>query len=99
MSMNVLILDSVGSCINTDGVVYPLNEDGTPDTNSGVDWLDTSDEWSESLSEEDAGLLNDWLLENNYSVDVDYSDEELMELEFLSRYESGEITDLDASLL
>jgi len=99
MSLEVLVLDSVGSCIDTDGVVYPLNVDDTPDTYSGVDWLDTSDEWSESLSEEDAGLLNDWLLENNYSVDVDYSDEELMELEFLSRYESGEITDLDASLL
>jgi len=99
MSMNVLVLESVGSCVDTDGMVYPMNVDDTPDLNCGSDWLDTTDEWSESLSEEDAGLLNDWLLENNYSVDVDYSDEELMELEFLSRYESGEITDLDASLL
>jgi hypothetical protein len=97
--MNVLVLESVGSCVDTDGMVYPMNVDDTPDLNCGSDWLDTTDEWSESLSEEDAGLLNDWLLENNYSVDVDYSDEELMELEFLSRYESGEITDLDASLL
>jgi hypothetical protein len=98
MSLEVLVLDSVGSCIDRDGIVYPMNVDNTPDTNSGVDWLYTSDEWSESLSEEDAGLLNDWLLENNYSVDADYSDEELMELEFISKYESGEYTDLDELL-
>jgi hypothetical protein len=68
MSLNVLVLESVGSCIDEDGTVYPMNGNDTPDTNCGVDWLDTTDEWSESLSEEDAGLLNDWLLENNYSV-------------------------------
>ena len=66
--MNVLVLESVGSCVDTDGMVYPMNVDDTPDLNCGSDWLDTTDEWSESLSEEDAGLLNDWLLENNYSV-------------------------------
>jgi hypothetical protein len=68
MSLNVLVLESVGSCIDTDNVTHPLNVDGTPDMNSGVDWLDTTDEWSESLSEEDAGLLDDWLLKNNYIV-------------------------------
>ena len=99
MSMNVLVLESVGSCVDTEGMIYPMNIDNTPDLNSGVDWVDTSDEWSESVSDGDNDLLHDWLLENDYSVDVDYSDEELMELEFLSRYESGEITDLDASLL
>ena len=71
MSMNVLVLESVGSCITCDGTTYPLNIDGTPDMDSGVDWLDTTDEWSESLSEEDAGLLDDWLLKNNYKVEVD----------------------------
>ena len=78
MSLNVLVLESVGSCMDEDGTVYPMNGNDTPDTNCGVDWLDTTDEWSESLSEEDAGLLNDWLLENNYSVDT-----ELEELEWL----------------
>ena len=63
-------LESVGSCIDRDGIVYPMNVDGTIDTNCGVDWLETSDEWSESVSEEDCGLLNDWLLEINYSVEV-----------------------------
>ena len=44
---------------------------------SGVDFLDTTDEWSESLSDDDNDLLHDWLLENNYSVHVenDWPDE------------------------
>ena len=71
MSLNVLVLESVGSCMDTDGIVYPMNVDDTPDLECGVDWLDTTDEWSESLSEEDAGLLDDWLLKNNYKVEVD----------------------------
>ena len=70
MSLEVLVLESVGSCIDTDGIVYPMNTDNTPDTNCGVDWLDTSDEWSSSLSNEDAALLDDWLLEINYVVDI-----------------------------
>jgi len=78
MSLKVIVLESVGSCMDEDGIVYPMGVNGTPDTNCGVDWIDTSDEWSESLSEEDAGLLDDWLLENNYSVDT-----ELEELEWL----------------
>ena len=71
MSMNVLVLESVGSCIDEDGIVYPMNGNETPDTNCGVDWIDTTDEWSESLSEEDAGLLDDWLLKNDYKVKGD----------------------------
>lgn len=67
--MEVLVLESVGSCVDTDGMVYPMNVDDTPDLNGGSDFLDTTDEWSEALSEEDAGLLDDWLLENNYSVE------------------------------
>tara|TARA_R110001606_G_C14970426_1_gene603075 strand:- start:204 stop:413 length:210 start_codon:yes stop_codon:yes gene_type:complete len=69
MSMNVLVLESVGSCVDENGMVYPMNVDDTPDLNCGSDFLDTTDEWSEALSEEDAGLLDDWLLENNYSVE------------------------------
>ena len=84
MSLNVLVLESVGSCMDSDGVVYPMNVDNTPDTNCGVDWIETSDEWSESLSDDDNDLLHDWLLENNYSVDTEYTDEELMELEWLA---------------
>ena len=67
--MEVLVLESVGSCVDENGMVYPMNVDDTPDLNGGSDFLDTTDEWSEALSEEDAGLLDDWLLENNYSVE------------------------------
>ena len=45
MSLNVLVLESVGSCVDPDGIIYPINVDGTPDTNGGIDWLDTTDEW------------------------------------------------------
>ena len=69
MSMNVLVLESVGSCVDEDGVVYPLNADNTPDITCGVDFIDTTDEWSESLSEEDAGLLDAWLIKIDYSVE------------------------------
>ena len=87
--MNVLVLESVGSCIDEDGIVYPMNVDNTPDITSGVDWLDTDEEWNEALSEEDAGLLDDWLLEYNYTVDLDnqpdsshnYTPEELNDLD------------------
>ena len=61
-------LESVGTAIDSDGITHPINEDGTIDTSCGVDWLDTSDEWSSSLSNEDAKLLDEWLLQNNYSV-------------------------------
>ena len=71
MSVNVLVLESVGSCIDEDGITYPLNVDDTPDMECGVDWLDTTDEWSESLSEEDAGLLDDWLIKIDYSIKGD----------------------------
>ena len=75
MSMNVLMLESVGSCIDTEGVVYPVSVNGTPNTTCGVDWLDTTDEWSESLSEEDAGLLDNWLVRIGYSIDVNDPDD------------------------
>ena len=75
MSLNVLVLESVGSCIDEDGTVYPMNVDGTPDTNCGVDWVETSDEWSEAVSNEDCELLDDWLLENNYSVNTESAEE------------------------
>ena len=69
MSMELLVLESVGSCVDTDGMVYPMNVDDTPDLNGGSDFLDTTDEWSESLSEEDAGLLDAWLIKIDYSVE------------------------------
>ena len=63
-------LESVGTAVDSNGVTHPINEDGTIDLDEGmaVDWIDTDDEWSSSLSNEDAKLLDDWLVLNNYSV-------------------------------
>ena len=50
MSLNVLVLESVGSCVDPDGMIYPLNVDGTPDTNCGVHYSEVSEEWLNALS-------------------------------------------------
>ena len=47
-------LNSVGSILDTKtGIVYPQNNDGTPDLNCGVYFEDYSDEWLESISDSD----------------------------------------------
>ena len=47
-------LNSVGSILDTkDGMVYPQNNDGTPDLNSGCYYKDCSEEWLESISDSD----------------------------------------------
>jgi hypothetical protein len=61
MSLKVLMLESVGSCIDCTGTTYPLNVDGTPDLSSGVHYSDCCEEWSNSLSFDDAAELNDWV--------------------------------------
>lgn len=101
MNMNTLILDSVGSCIDDTGVVYPMNVDNTPDTDNGTHIEDVVGEWWDNLSNGDLSELADWLVEHNieyWSNNDEYTDEELMELEFISKYESGEYTDLDELL-
>ena len=67
MSMNVLMLESVGSCIDTDNVTHPLNEDGTPEMDEGMSTHvgDCNDEWLGSLSSEDLSAMNDWVWNNN----------------------------------
>ena len=61
MSLNVLMLESVGSCVDNNGTTYPLNVDGTPDMNSGVHYSDCCEEWLYGLSFDDAAELNDWV--------------------------------------
>ena len=49
-------LKSVGSLLDTDvGVIYPQNEDGTPDYNCPISLYDdeVAADWWESLSDED----------------------------------------------
>ena len=70
--MSFIKLESVGTAVDENGITHPINADGTIDLDEGmaVDWIDTDDEWSSSLSNEDAALLDDWLLEINYVVDI-----------------------------
>ncbi|QDP59725.1 MAG: hypothetical protein Unbinned2990contig1001_45 [Prokaryotic dsDNA virus sp.] len=63
-----ITLESVGSAIDDKGIVYPMLENGDIDIDNGITWIHTSDEWDDSLSEEDCGLLNDWLVKINYSA-------------------------------
>ena len=70
--MNYIELNSNGTAVDENGITHPIFADGTIDMDEGmaVDWIDTDDEWSSSLSNEDAKLLDEWLLLNNYSVDI-----------------------------
>ena len=90
MSLKVTILESVGSCIDDTDMVYPLKVDGTPDTDNGTPVSECCDEWWDNLSNEDYVAVTGM---------NEYTDEELSELEFISKYKDGKITDLDASLL
>ena len=67
MSVNVLVLESVGSCIDTDNVTHPLNVDGTPDMYDGMDVHigDFNDQWFGALSSEDLSEMNAWVVKNN----------------------------------
>ena len=51
-------LNSVGSFVDLDnGMVYPANEDNTPDLDCGVHFDDLSSEWIESITDEDIQLI------------------------------------------
>jgi len=65
MSMNVLMLESVGSCIDTDNMVYPLDVNNNPCFDDGVHVGMTTDEWLGSLSMDDVTEMNDWVWKNN----------------------------------
>ena len=52
-------LNSVGSILDTkDGMVYPQNNDGTPDLNCGVDIFECCEEWINSLNKKDLHSVN-----------------------------------------
>ena len=57
-------LKSVGSYLDPDvGVIYPIEEDGTPDYGCSISLYDdeVSSEWIESLSEEDYNVCKPYL--------------------------------------
>ena len=68
VSLETLVLESVGSCIDCTGTTYPLNVDGTPDTDSGVHFSECSDEWYDGLSQDDYSLFLEWHIDNNLSA-------------------------------
>ena len=56
--IKMIELESVGSVIDPqDGMVYPLFENGAIDLGMGVELEEASDEWFDSLSENDMNLL------------------------------------------
>ena len=72
MSLEVLVLESVGSCIDTNNVTHPLNEDGTPDMYDGMDVHigDCNDQWFGTLSPEDLSEMSSWVIKNNKRVGI-----------------------------
>ena len=68
MSMNVLMLESVGSAVDENGFTYPLNVDGTPDMNSGVHFGDVSNEWYDGLSKDDYSAFLKWHFDWSLSI-------------------------------
>jgi len=57
-AIKMIELESVGSVIDPqDGIVYPLFENGAIDLGNGVELEEVSDEWFDSLSEDDMNLL------------------------------------------
>ena len=68
--MEVLVLESVGSCIDKEGIVYPTNADF--DKYLGCHLEDIADEWLESLSIKDTRLLHKWLIKMNKRKEGQY---------------------------
>ena len=56
-----IILKSVGSYIETDGIIGPLMANGLPDISEGmrVHIQDASEEWLENLSDEDREIVDE----------------------------------------
>ena len=74
--MNFIELNSVGSTVTNEGLVFPQDISEAPETSSeademgGVNVFETSDEWIENLGVDDLiGLVS--FLDNHMAYDVD----------------------------
>ena len=74
--MNYINLNSVGSTVTSEGLVFPINCNESPETSSeademtGVNIFETTDEWIENLSSNDITSLIDFLDEHiGYNVE------------------------------
>ena len=69
--MNYIDLNSVGSTVTNEGLVFPIDCSEAPETASeaeemmGVHIYDTDNEWWENMSLEDAGNLFRFLADNS----------------------------------
>ena len=64
--MSLVNLNSVGSVIDENGIVYPMLEDGGHDTLAGVHvndmyFFDDREDWFDALSQEDIDIIEDIL--------------------------------------
>ena len=64
--MSLVNLNSVGSVIDENGIVYPMLEDGGHDTLAGVHvnemyFFDDREDWFDALSQEDIDSIEDIL--------------------------------------
>ena len=55
--MTQVVLNSVGSIIDQDGIIYPELKSGKPDLDNGVEFSDVSDEWLDNLSDDDKKII------------------------------------------
>lgn len=58
---NVIILESVGSCIDDKGYVYPLNCDGTPDLMITCHLDDQDEEFWNTITDDEAAEIVAWM--------------------------------------
>ena len=76
--MSYIDLDSVGSTITSDGLVFPIDCSEAPETASdaeemmGVHIMDCCDEWWESMSCEEGVRLFQFLAETDIYLEKDY---------------------------
>ena len=58
---NVIILESVDSCVDDKGYVYPLNCDGTPDLMITCHLDDQDEEFWNTITDDEAAELVAWM--------------------------------------
>ena len=58
---NTILLESVRSCVDDKGYVYPLNCDGTPDFMITCHLDDMDEEFWNTISDDDAAEIVAWM--------------------------------------
>ena len=82
--MSLVNLNSVGSVIDENGIVYPMLADGGHDTLSGVHvndmyFFDNREDWFDALSQEDIDTIED-ILGNPTDTLLDNTEADYLEM-------------------